>query len=129
MVVTTARVRQEERDVLVAMTGQDSDSLPPENPHLTVVTSQLHPDTWFTFTFKFKELGWKRARKRLKLVIKACTIFHHRLHKQQQASWRSCYLCRDHPSFLELTTDQAIDTNKSHLTELYIPRKKLAECF
>ena len=83
MVVTTAHVGQEERDVLVAMTGQDSDSLPPENPHLTVVTSQLHPDTWFTFTFKFKELGWKRARKRLKLVIKACTIFRHRL---QQAT-------------------------------------------
>ena len=59
MVVTTASVGQEERDVLVAITGQDLDSLPPENPNLTVVTSQLNPDTWFTFTFKFKELGWK----------------------------------------------------------------------
>ena len=129
VVVSTVSVGQEERDVLVAMTGQDLGSLPSENPSLTVATSQLHPDTWFTFTFKFKELGWGRARKRLKLVLKACTIFHHRLHKQQQASWRNCYLCRDHISFLELATDQAIDTNASHLTELYIPRKKLAERF
>ena len=37
VVVPITSVRQEERDVLVAMTGQDLGSLPSENPNLTVV--------------------------------------------------------------------------------------------
>ena len=111
--------------MLDAITGP-----PPDDPSLTSFgTSRLRPDTWFTFTFKFRELGWHRARKRLRLVVKACAIFRHRLHRLQQASWRDCYLCRGHHSYLESATDYAINRNASRLTELYVPRTKLAERF
>ena len=58
-IVSAVDVGQEERDVLVAMTGQDPESLPQEDPQLNVVTSQPHPTTWSSSTFKLMSLGWE----------------------------------------------------------------------
>ena len=58
-IVSAVDVGQEERDVLVAMTGQDPESLPQEDPQLNVVTSQPHPTMCSSSTFKLMSLGWE----------------------------------------------------------------------
>ena len=68
VVVGTVDVGQEERDVQVPVTGQES-------PQLVALPSQLHPNTWFAFTFRFRQLGWARARRKLVLVLQECAIF------------------------------------------------------
>ena len=118
----TVDVGQEERDVQVPVTG-------PESPQLVALPSQLHSNTWFAFTFQFKQLGWTRARKKLVLVLQACAIFRHHLHTLYQNKVAECHLCSEDNSVLERAADQAIDVHASLLTVRIIPKNKLAEKF
>jgi hypothetical protein len=91
--------------------------------------SSMTKGTWFMWTFKFKELGWHRARNRLKLVLKACAIFKHGRHTLINASWSQCYLCRGDESYLMAETDRMIDRAASRQTQDVFPKQKLEERF
>ena len=129
VVVGAADVGQEERDVQVAIAGQSVPVTGPEPPQLGALPSQLHPNTWFAFTFQFKQLGWTRTRRKLGLVLQACAIFRHHLHTLYQNNIAECHLCSEDASVLEHAVDQAIDLHASLLTERIIPKNKLAERF
>ena len=129
VVVGAVDVGQEERDVQVAIAGQSAPVTDPEPPQLGALPSQLHPNTWFAITFQFKQLGWTRARRKLVLVLQACSIFRHHLHILYQNNIAECHLCSKDTSALERAADQAIDVHASLLTERVIPKNKLAEKF
>ena len=82
--------------------------------------------TWFFFKFKFWELGWERARNRLRLVLKACAIFKHGRHLRLNASWPQCYLCRSDTAYLGKDVDRTIDWAASRQTEVMVTKEKLA---
>ena len=77
------------------------------------------------FTFKFMELGWERARNRMRLVFKACHIFAHSRHKLASASCIRCYKCRGDPTFLMTEVERLINQVASRQTEIVITKKKL----
>ena len=101
----------------------------PLNPILEshVAACNLAPNTWFVFTFKFMELGWERARNRLRLVLKACHIFAHGRHELISVSGIRCYKCRGNPTFLMTEVDRLINQVASRQTELVFTKKKLEE--
>ena len=76
------------------ITHLDLDPDPPDPTiRMYAPTSNFVRDTWYMFKFKFKELGWERARNQMRLVLKACHIFAHGWHKLASALWMRCYKC------------------------------------
>ena len=115
---------QESRALLALSVLVDprEDLLPSFLSHL----SRSPNGTWFFFKFKFWELGWERARNRLRLVLKACAIFKHGRHLRINASWSLCYLCRSDEAYLWKEVDRKIDWAASRQTEAVITKEKLA---
>jgi hypothetical protein len=112
----------EARSLLLSQTESDFEE---SNPFPESHVISVSRETWFLS--KFKELGWLKARNRLRLVVKACSLFAHGRHKLLNASWSRCYLCRGNPSYLLTESDRIIDWLASKQTEEIIPPKKLAE--
>jgi hypothetical protein len=112
----------EARSLLLSQTELDFEE---SNPFPESHVISISRDTWFLL--KFKELGWLRARNRLRLVVKTCSLFAHGRHKLFNASWRQCYLCRSNPSYLLTESDRIINWVASKQTEEIISPKKLAE--
>ena len=76
------------------VTPPDLDPDPPDPTiRMYAPTSNFVRDTWYMFKFKFKELGWERARNQMRLVLKACHIFAHGWHKLASALWMQCFKC------------------------------------
>jgi hypothetical protein len=73
---------------------------------------------WFNDTFKFEELGWKRAKERVKVVMEAIVRLRHRLHSARQGGGAntSCWICNR----------QNIENVTEQLTERVIQR--VASC-
>ena len=76
------------------VTPPDLDPDPPDPTiRMYAPTSNFVRDTWYMFKFKFKELGWERARNQMRLVLKACHILTHGWHKLASALWMQCFKC------------------------------------
>ena len=121
-----ATTPDEARVVLLATPDPETESPPVPCESLTVNMTKA---TWFLVKFKFKELGWQRARNRLRLVLKACAIFKHGRHELANASWSQCYLCRNDTSYLLAETDRVIDWAASRQTQAIFTKQKLEERF
>jgi len=127
---------QEVAAVHMLQSAQDRDALVNlfADPLITDVecfhnTPVCNRGTWFMMTFRFVELGWQRAWRKLHLVLKACALLKHGVHKAKQASFLNCEICRNQTFTGRRATDLTIDRAASSELEEVVSSHKLSQKF
>ena len=114
----------DQRVMLTAMnkSGKQAGRGVKRTPH-----KQTH--SWLFSTFKFLEVGWVRAWNRLTLVVKACAIFKHGLHRKEKYESAHCPICTGDPLVLYKIVSNCIYVAASDQTEKALSTKKMNETY